>query len=84
MNMIIKVVGSGCTNCQTLQKRTEEAMNDLNIEGMIEKVTDFKQIASYGVMRTTGLVIDDKVVISGSVPTVEIIKEVLLTHRNAQ
>jgi small redox-active disulfide protein 2 len=81
--MTIKVLGSGCANCQTLQKRTEEAMKDLNIEGMVEKVTDFKQIAAYGVMRTPGLVIDEKVAISGSVPTVEKIKELLVVHRSA-
>ena len=80
--MIIKVLGSGCANCQTLQKRTEEAMKDLSIEGMIEKVTDYQQIASYGVMRTPGLVIDEKVAISGSVPTVEKIKELLIAHRS--
>ena len=78
--MIIKVLGSGCTNCQNLQKRTEEAMKDLNIEGSIEKVTDFKQIAAYGVMRTPGLVIDEKVAIAGFVPTVEKLKEILLEH----
>lgn len=79
--MIIKVLGSGCMNCQTLHKRTEEAMKDLNIEGMIEKVTDFQKIAEYGVMRTPSLVIDEKIAVSGFVPTVEKIKELLLTHR---
>jgi small redox-active disulfide protein 2 len=82
--MNIKILGSGCANCQTLRKRTEEAMKNLNIEGMIEKVTDFKQIAAYGIMRTPGLVIDEKVAISGSVPTVEKIKELLLAHQGAQ
>jgi small redox-active disulfide protein 2 len=81
--MNIKILGSGCANCQTLHKRTEEAIKDLNIEGMIEKVTDFQQIASYGIMRTPGLVIDEKVVISGAVPTVEKIKELLLAHQRA-
>jgi small redox-active disulfide protein 2 len=81
--MIVKVLGSGCANCQTLQKRTEEAMKDLNIEGMIEKVTDYQKIASYGVMRTPGLVIDEKVATAGFVPTVEKIKELLLAQRSA-
>jgi small redox-active disulfide protein 2 len=82
--MIIKILGSGCTNCQTLHKRTEEAMKDLNIEGMIEKVTDFQQIAAYGIMRTPGLVIDEKVALFGSVPPVDKLKEILLAHQNAQ
>ncbi len=81
--MIVKILGSGCANCQALHKRAEEAMKDLNIEGMIEKVTDFQQIATYGIMRTPGLVIDEKVAISGSVPTVEKIKELLLAYQGA-
>ena len=81
--MIIKVLGSGCANCKTLQMRTEEAMKDLNIKGVIEKITDFKQIAAYGVMRTPGLVIDEKVAISGFVPTIEKLKEILMEHRSA-
>jgi small redox-active disulfide protein 2 len=81
--MIIKILGSGCANCQTLQKRTEEALKDLNIEGMIEKVTDYQKIASYGVMRTPGLIIDEKVATAGFVPTVEKIKELLLAQRSA-
>jgi small redox-active disulfide protein 2 len=82
--MNIKILGSGCANCQTLHKRAEEAMKDLNIEGMIEKVTDFQKIAAYGVMRTPGLVVDEKVVMSGAVPTVEKIKEILLAHQGAK
>jgi small redox-active disulfide protein 2 len=82
--MIIKILGSGCANCQTLHKRAEEAMKDLNIEGMVEKVTDLQQIALYGIMRTPGLVIDEKVALSGFVPPVEKLKEILLAHQNAQ
>jgi small redox-active disulfide protein 2 len=81
--MIIKVLGSGCMNCKTLEKRTIEALQELNMDATVEKVADFQKIASYGIMRTPGLVIDEKVVISGSVPTVEKIKELLLSHRNA-
>ncbi len=81
--MIIKVLGSGCANCKTLEKRTIEAIEALKIDAMIEKVTDFQKIAAYGIMRTPGLVIDEKVAISGSVPTVEKIKELLLAHRSA-
>jgi small redox-active disulfide protein 2 len=80
--MIVKVLGSGCANCQTLHKRAEEAMKELNLEGMVEKVTDFQQIAAYGIMRTPGLVIDEKVATSGFVPTVEKIKELMLAQRS--
>jgi len=70
-------------NCQTLFKRTEEALRELHIEAILEKETDFQKIAFYGIMRTPGLVIDEKVAISGSVPTVEKIKDILLTHQSA-
>ena len=79
--MIIKVLGSGCMNCKTLEKRALEAVEALKIEAEVEKVTDFQQIASYGIMRTPGLVIDEKVVSVGSVPTVEAIKDLILKNR---
>lgn len=80
--MIIKVLGPGCMNCKTLQRRTEEALNDLHLTATIEKVESFQDIAAYGIMRTPGLVIDEEVVMAGSVPTVEKIKELLLAHRS--
>ena len=80
--MDIKVLGSGCTNCQTLEKRTHIALQELNIQASIEKVQDYQKIASYGIMRTPGLVIDGKVASAGYVPTVEKIKEMLLVDRS--
>jgi small redox-active disulfide protein 2 len=79
--MIIKVLGSGCANCKTLEKRALEAVESLKIDAMIEKVTDFQKIASYGIMRTPGLVIDEKLVSFGNVPTVESIKELILKNQ---
>lgn len=67
-------------NCKTLEQRTVEAMKKLNIEATVEKVTDYQQIASYGVMRTPGLVVDNKVIVQGRVPTVEQIQELLTSH----
>jgi len=60
-----------------------KAVEALKIDARIEKVTDFQKIASYGIMRTPGLVIDEKVAISGSVPTVDKIQELLIAHRSA-
>ena len=68
--MNIKVLGSGCTNCQTLEKRTAEAVKLLGLDAAIEKVTDYGDIASYGVMSTPALVIDEQVVVAGRVPKV--------------
>ena len=81
--MNIKVLGPGCMNCITLEKRTIEALQQLNMAADVEKVEDFQKIASYGIMRTPGLVIDEKVAVSGFVPTVDKIKEILLSHRSA-
>jgi small redox-active disulfide protein 2 len=82
--MIIKVLGPGCMNCQTLEKRTYNALQELNIDATVEKVQDYQKIASYEIMRTPGLVIDEKVVVAGYVPTVEKLKEILLAYRRAQ
>ncbi len=78
--MVIKILGSGCPNCQTLYKRTEEALKDLNIDVSIEKVQDFQKIASYGIMRTPGIVIDEKVVSYGCVPKTDEIKKLILAR----
>ena len=65
--MKIKVLGSGCKSCITLGENTKEALKQLNLEAEIEKVTDFADIAQYGIMSTPGLVIDEKVVSFGKV-----------------
>jgi len=67
--MIIKVLGTGCTKCKTLEKRLIElkAKHQLDID--IEKVTHLDDIMEYGVMMTPGLVIDGKVKSVGKVPT---------------
>ena len=81
--MTIKILGSGCINCRTLEKRTVEALQELKMEAVIEKVEDYQQIASYGIMRTPGLVIEEKIVVAGFVPPVEKLKEILLSYRSA-
>ena len=66
--MIIKILGSGCANCHRLEANAKDALATLGMEATIEKVTDFGDIASYGVMRTPGLVVDEQVLVSGRVP----------------
>lgn len=65
--MKIKVLGSGCKNCVTLAENTKAALSEIGVEAEIEKVTDFAEIAKYGIMSTPGLVIDEKVVSFGKV-----------------
>ncbi|MPM73484.1 hypothetical protein SDC9_120464 [bioreactor metagenome] len=75
--MEIKILGIGCKNCVNLAKNTEEALKELGMEATITKVTDMKDIAKYGIMRTPGLVIDEKVVSYGKVASAEEIAELL-------
>ena len=72
--MIIKILGSGCMNCKKFEVNTRKAVEELGIEASIEKVTDFKDIAAYGVMSTPALVVDEQVKIFGKVASVEEIK----------
>lgn len=65
--MKIKVLGPGCKNCENLADNTKAALKELGLEAEIEKVTDYGEIAGYGVLSTPGLVVDDKVVSSGKV-----------------
>lgn len=65
----IKVLGPGCANCVNLEKLCKEVTAENNIEAVIEKITDYKDIMSYGIMSTPGLVINGKVVLSGKLPT---------------
>jgi small redox-active disulfide protein 2 len=76
-NMIIKVLGPGCANCKKLEENVKEAVKQLGIEATVEKVTDFKDILSYGVMKTPGIVVDEQLKASGRVLTVEEIKKYL-------
>lgn len=65
--MTIKVLGPGCKNCVTLAENTKAALAELGMEGQVEKVTDYADIAKYGILSTPGLVIDEKVVSFGKV-----------------
>lgn len=65
----IKVLGTGCANCQSTLKLIADAAQAKGIEVALEKVEDLQQIMRYGVMSTPGVVIDGKVVHAGGVPT---------------
>jgi len=75
--MIIKVLGTGCTNCKNLERVTREAVDALGLDATIEKVEDYAAIMGYGVMSTPALVIDEKVVVSGRVPRPAQVRELL-------
>jgi small redox-active disulfide protein 2 len=75
--MEIKILGTGCTNCKNLEKATREAVAELNLDANVLKVEDIVKIMSYGIMRTPALVVDEKVLFYGRVPSVSEIKEML-------
>lgn len=71
----VKVLGSGCPKCNQLEASTKAALEQLGMDTTIDHVTDFSQIAAYGVMTTPALVIDGKVVSYGKVlKTEEVVK----------
>jgi small redox-active disulfide protein 2 len=79
--MVIKVLGSGCANCEKLQALASKAVSQLGIDAEIVKVTDIAQIMAYGVMSTPALVIDEELKIAGRVPTYD--EVVALLQRSA-
>ncbi|MBO8168915.1 MAG: TM0996/MTH895 family glutaredoxin-like protein [Thermoanaerobacteraceae bacterium] len=79
--MEIRVLGSGCANCQKLEQNVFNAAAELGMDADIQKVEDMAEIMKFGVMSTPALVINGKVVVSGRVPNTEEIKQFL---RNAE
>ncbi|KGK88866.1 thioredoxin family protein [Clostridium sp. HMP27] len=75
--MIIKILGTGCTNCKKLEENARKAVEELGLDATIEKVTEIKDIMKYGVMKTPALVVDEKVKIMGRVATSDEIKKYL-------
>ncbi len=67
----IKILGSGCANCKRLEATTRKVIKALDIEAEIEKVTDYAEIMKYPILSTPGLVINEKLVSAGRIPTEE-------------
>jgi small redox-active disulfide protein 2 len=79
--MEIKILGTGCPKCKTLERVTRDAVIELDVEATIVKEEDIVNIMNYGIMHTPGLVINGKVVLSGQVPTVNQIKEIIVKNQ---
>jgi len=73
--MIIKILGTGCAKCMQLEKVTKEAVKELGIDAKIEEVKDITKILEYPILTTPGLVIDEKVVCSGKIPSKDEVKK---------
>lgn len=76
--MEVKVLGTGCAKCKTLEKQTKLAIEEMGITAEVIKVEDIVEIMNFGVMTTPALVVDGQVVMKGKVPSLADIK-VLLT-----
>jgi len=76
--MEIKVLGSGCANCKKLLENVEVACKELSVEANILYVTDYLEIANAGLLRTPGLIINDKIVSYGKVLKSEDVKKLIL------
>ena len=68
--LTIKVLGPGCNNCHKVEANAKEAVQQLGVEANIEKVTDYAEFARYGLLYTPGLVISEKLVAGGRIPSV--------------
>lgn len=75
----IKVLGSGCANCKRLEQIAHKVVEDMSLQAEIVKVTDYKDIMAYNVMSTPGLVINEKLVSYGRIPSVAEVTTFLTT-----
>jgi small redox-active disulfide protein 2 len=75
--MEIKILGTGCPKCKSLEKTAREVVEKENFNASVTKVEDIMAIMNYGVMSTPALVVNEKVEIKGRVPSYEEIKQVL-------
>ena len=77
IKMHVKVLGGGCSKCETLLANTKEAVANVGVEADVEYITDFAVIGSYGIMSMPALVVDEKVVSMGKVLKSSEIEELL-------
>ena len=76
--MNIKVLGPGCAKCHSLEKTVREAVAALKLDAGVEYVTDMKKIMQYHIMATPGLVINEKVVLSGNLPSKAEVEQLIM------
>ncbi|MDP4270503.1 MAG: thioredoxin family protein [Bacteroidota bacterium] len=76
--MEIKVLGTGCTKCKTLEKVVKDVVEQNSIDATVVKVENIMEIMKYGVMTTPALVIDGVVMVKGRVPSADEIKNLLI------
>lgn len=82
--MNIKVLGPGCAKCQLLEKTVKEVVNALKLDISVEEVKDLKKIMQYPILMTPGLVINEKVVLSGKVPSKAEVEQLIINAMAAE
>ena len=79
--MKIKILGTGCSRCKTLEKIARNVVAEMGINAEIEKEEDIVKIINYGIMHTPGLVINEKLILSGRIPTSDEMKEFITKNQ---
>jgi small redox-active disulfide protein 2 len=77
--MTIQVLGPGCRRCEALHQTTLTAARQLGLDAPVEQMHDYAEMARLGVMSTPALALDGRVLMSGSVPSVDQVRELLAT-----
>lgn len=80
--MEIKVLGIGCSKCKVMESQVRKAIEQMHLDVPLIKVQDYNQIMAYGVMNMPALVLNEKVVISGRIPSVEEIIKIITEMNN--
>ncbi|MBP9480556.1 MAG: thioredoxin family protein [Parabacteroides sp.] len=78
--MEIKILGTGCAKCKTLEKVTKEVVEQNKLDATISKVEDIMEIMKYNVMSTPALVVNESVEVKGRIPSADEIKQILLKY----
>ena len=74
----IKILGTGCAKCKQTEAVVRDTLGEMGVDANIEKVEDIEMIMKYDVMSTPALVIDDKIVMTGKVPSKEEVRAMML------
>jgi small redox-active disulfide protein 2 len=82
--MNIKVLGPGCAKCQSLEKTVKEVLAALKLDIKVEEIKDMKKIMQYPILMTPGLVINEKVVLSGKVPSRAEVEQLIMNALDAE
>ncbi len=82
--MNIKILGTGCAKCHSQEKTVKEVVSNLKLDAQVEAVNDMKEILTYNILTTPGLVINEKVVLSGHVPNKREVERILMNAQSSE